>query len=584
MDLLEKIESRTANVCIFGLGYVGLPLAVAISKTENYRVMALDVKPSVLANVRAGTSHIESVDNGDLKSLQDSGVLRVFSLKEFDLPHQDCGEVDIFIVCVPTPQKKNQPNLEYIRRSAKSIRDYILRNNPAELMVLVESTTYPGSTKQEIQEYLEPYVNGKLYVAYSPERVNPASDFDFLNIAKVLGGVIPGESYKLAYQFYDSVFEIIIRVETLECAEAVKVIENTFRFIALTFANQLVMSPQAEGRDVWAILEKAKAEFDTLKPYLENMIEHISRVGVFKNLRDVGVCLEAVEFALQSASCRESGCPLPDYYSQGEPCSTRFGFSHIKINPDSANQCFRCLCTLLWCDILELLTVAKIDRRNVLGGIKTKPFGLDMCEPGAGVGGHCIPIDPIYIRHFAECREAPLPIINECIHFNSERLPRAQAEYIEKKAQLSVSGDDHCTYILLGVTYKENVPDMRETPSKRIGAQLKALMTSKDILYYFDPVFSESQARLKGSASLKLDGKNKAMVSGISRAVFRGLMDSKKPVCVVILRNHDVFYEDDVYGDINGKDNCTVVDFVNTYTKRGMQPPDRYFAWGKADE
>lgn len=254
--LLDKIKNKTAIVGVIGLGYVGLPLAVEKAKS-GYRVIGFDIQKKRVDWVNQGINYIGDVVDDELKELTKSGKFRAttdYSLIE---------EVDAVAICVPTPlDQYQQPNTSYVEASTKSIAKYL---HPGMLVVL-ESTTYPGTTEEIVKPILEQTglkVGKDFYLAYSPERVDPGNKkFNTKNTPKVVGGVTP-TCTQVASALYRSVLEgEVHEVSSPAVAEMEKILENTFRNINIGLANEMAILCHKMGIDVWEVIEAAKT-----KPY-----------------------------------------------------------------------------------------------------------------------------------------------------------------------------------------------------------------------------------------------------------------------------------------------------------------------------
>lgn len=248
--LLKKFESKQAVAGVVGLGYVGLPLVVEMARS-GYTTIGLDVSERVVAGINTGTSHIHDIPSDQLAPLVKSGKVRA-STKAAEL-----AGCDAISICVPTPLGKTKdPDLSYVVAAAEAIRA-VLR--PGQLVVL-ESTTYPGTTRELVLPILEKTglkVGEDFFLCFSPERVDPGNQvWQTKNTPKVLGGVTPA-CLEVAQAFYGKVFDTIVPVESAEAAELVKVYENTFRMINIALANELAQACDLLGVDVWSVIDAA---------------------------------------------------------------------------------------------------------------------------------------------------------------------------------------------------------------------------------------------------------------------------------------------------------------------------------------
>ncbi len=344
-ELLRKIEEKTALIGVVGLGYVGLPLAVEKAKA-GYPVIGFDIQKKRVDMVNQGINYIGDVVDEDLKELVQQGRLRATS----DYSH--IREVDAVAICVPTPlDKYQQPNISYVKGSTREIAKYL---HPGMLVVL-ESTTYPGTTEEVVLPILEETglkVGRDFHLAYSPERVDPGNKvYNTKNTPKVVGGVTPACT-RVAAMLYRQVLEgEVFEVSSPAVAEMEKILENTFRNINIALANEMAILCHKMGIDIWEVIEAAK----------------------------------------------------------------------------------------------------------------TKPYGFMAFYPGPGLGGHCIPIDPFYLtwkareyRYHTRLIELAGEINNYMPEFVVERLVK-----ILNRHKKPLNGS---RVLLLGVAYKRDIDDMRESP------------------------------------------------------------------------------------------------------------------------
>ncbi|MHA6250720.1 nucleotide sugar dehydrogenase [Oceanobacillus sp. CAU 1775] len=255
-QLIEKLNNKTAVIGVVGLGYVGLPLAVEKAKA-GYNVIGFDVQESKVDEVNQGINYIGDVVDEELKDLVGNGKLKATSDYSF------IKEVDAVAICVPTPLDiYKQPNTSYVESSAGEIAKFFKDG----MLVVLESTTYPGTT----EELLKPILEGKdkvcgkdFFLAYSPERVDPGNkEFKTKNTPKVVGGVT-GNCTKVAATMYGNVLESDIhQVSSPAVAEMEKILENTFRNINIGLANEMAVLCNKMGIDVWEVIDAAAT-----KPY-----------------------------------------------------------------------------------------------------------------------------------------------------------------------------------------------------------------------------------------------------------------------------------------------------------------------------
>jgi UDP-N-acetyl-D-glucosamine dehydrogenase len=350
--LLTRIEGQSARVGIIGLGYVGLPLAVTIAR-HGYPVTGFDIDPAKMVRLEAGRSYIEAVADSDLAAL--AGAMRWTA--DFAL----LAEMDVIIICVPTPLTAHRdPDLSYVTATAEEIARHI---SPATLVVL-ESTTYPGTTAEVVAPILEGSglrLGADVFLGFSPEREDPGNaSYRTATIPKIVAGEGP-QAGRLVEAFYGRVVEQIVPVSSSATAEAVKITENIFRSVNIALVNELKVIFDAMGIDVWEVIDAAA----------------------------------------------------------------------------------------------------------------TKPFGFMPFYPGPGLGGHCIPIDPFYLTWKAREFELPTRFIELAGEIN-QNMPNYVVSRLREvlDRQLGI-GLSRARVLIVGVAYKKNVSDMRESPAMRLMALLR---------------------------------------------------------------------------------------------------------------
>ncbi len=369
------------KIGIIGAGYVGLPLAVAFAEAGD-SVTCVDVAQERVDQLTRGMSYVEDIPSERLKPLVESGLL--LATTEFG----DLREADTLIIAVPTPLTEGgKPDLGAVESAAKSLAD-VLR--PGQLVIL-ESTTYPGTTRDRLVPLLEKsgLKAGKdLSVAYSPERIDPGrSDYTLKNTVKIVGG-LTDDCTKQAVAAYGQIIDHVHTVSSPEVAEISKLLENIFRSVNIAFVNELAMLCDRMDLDVWEAIDAAS----------------------------------------------------------------------------------------------------------------TKPFGFMRFEPGPGLGGHCLPIDPFYLAHrareydhYPEFIELAGKVNQAMPHFCFEKIVKT-LNSVEK----SVKGSN---ILILGVAYKPGVADTRESPALKIIELVKA--AGADVSYH-DPHVPELEK--EALASTDLDG------------------------------------------------------------------------------
>lgn len=255
-QLLEKIKSRKAVIGVIGLGYVGLPLSVEKARA-GYKVIGFDIQKSKVDMVNKGYNYIGDIVDDDLKMLVQSGLLS--ATHDFSF----IRDVDCVAICVPTPLDKYfQPDISYVVNSTKEIARYLHKG----MLVVLESTTYPGTTEEVVKPILEEtgLICGQdFFLAFSPERVDPGNKiYNIRNTPKVVGGVTP-DCTEIAAALYSSVLEgEVFKVSSPTVAEMEKILENTFRNINIALANEMAVICNKMGINVWEVIEAAKT-----KPY-----------------------------------------------------------------------------------------------------------------------------------------------------------------------------------------------------------------------------------------------------------------------------------------------------------------------------
>jgi len=253
-SLIEKIRNKTARIAVIGLGYVGLPLAVEKAKV-GYTVVGVERNADRVAQVNRGENYIGDVVPDDLAAVVRAGRLR--ATQDFSV----VADVDVVTICVPTPLDKNkQPDTSYIEYVVEQSLPYIRKGQ----LVVLESTTYPGTTEEIIQARLEERgfaVGRDVFVAFSPERVDPGNaHYKTKNTPKVVGGVTQ-ECTRVAAALYEEVLEGgVFQVSSPRVAEMTKILENTFRIVNISLVNELALLCERMDIDIWEVIEAAKTK------------------------------------------------------------------------------------------------------------------------------------------------------------------------------------------------------------------------------------------------------------------------------------------------------------------------------------
>jgi UDP-N-acetyl-D-glucosamine dehydrogenase len=422
-QLLERINARKASIGVIGLGYVGLPLAVEFAR-HGFNVVGFDVDESKTGQINAGRSYIPDVTEKDLAEVVKAGRLRA-TTKLAEL-----GDMDVIDICVPTPLRKTKdPDLSYVVKAVEAVAATLKRGQ----LVILESTTYPGTTDEVVQPMLEAKglkADEDFFLAFSPERVDPGNqNFNTRNIPKVVGGCGKA-STEAAAALYGSSVDTVVQVSSTRVAEMVKLLENTFRAVNIGMVNELALMCHKMDLDVWEVIDAAK----------------------------------------------------------------------------------------------------------------TKPFGFMPFYPGPGLGGHCIPIDPHYLswkarQHGFECR-----FIELAGQVNSS-MPEYVVERVGEALNTTKKAINGSRVHVLGVAYKRDVNDMRESPALDI---IESLRKRGATIGYTDPWVPE--LRVDGHAMRSVD---------LAAAI------ASRPDCFVICTDHAMFEYDAVV-----KSGILIVDTRNALKDR----------------
>jgi UDP-N-acetyl-D-glucosamine dehydrogenase len=361
-ELCQKINQRKANITVIGLGYVGLPMCVEFAH-KGFFVAGVDKDAEKIKQLKAGKSYIMDISPETLQSIQ-----RNFSpTTNFHV----LSEADVVIICVPTPLNKTKdPDLSYIAAATAEIKKNLQPNQ----LIILESTTYPGTTDEIVLPQLEETglkVGRDFFLAFSPERIDPGNaTWNFRNTPKIVGGVTT-DCGELAELLYTDVVDRVVRVSSSKSAEMVKLLENTFRAINIAMVNEVAIMCNKLGIDTWEVIDAAA----------------------------------------------------------------------------------------------------------------TKPFGYMPFYPGPGLGGHCIPIDPQYLSWKLKMLNYSAKFIELADEINS-----SMPEYVVTKITDALNFESRSVkgskIVLLGVAYKKNSNDLRESPALDIAKLLK--LRGADVVYH-DP-------------------------------------------------------------------------------------------------
>ena len=385
MELINKINNRSAKIGVIGLGYVGLPLAIEFIKA-NFNVIGIDTNQIKIDAINSGKNYINDVNDEELKNAVKAKTLSATS--SFSVVR----ELDAISICVPTPlNKEKNPDISYIVSVMEAIKDYIHEN----MIIILESTTYPGSTKELILPYIknDNLIPGKnIFLCFSPERIDPGNKkYNTSNTPKVIGGISEYCS-EIGEKLYSTVIKNIIKVSSPETAEMVKLLENTFRAINIGLANEVAIMCEKLGVNVWEVIDAAA----------------------------------------------------------------------------------------------------------------TKPFGFMKFTPGPGLGGHCIPIDPYYLSWKLKTLDYDARFIKLAGEINTY-MPKHIINLISfglNKHQKSLNGSK---ILILGVAYKKDIDDCRESPALDI---IELLEQSGSIINYYDsyvPTLQYNNVRLESIKNLNIE-------------------------------------------------------------------------------
>lgn len=363
-------RSKQKTVAIIGQGYVGLPLANAAS-AAGYRVIGFDVSTRTVESLRAGHSHIDDLTDEDIQRMLSEGY-------EPSTDSSVLGEAGVFVICVPTPlSQSGGPDLSMVESAVHTIGKEL----KGPVTIVLESTTYPGTTDTLVKDTLESYGwshGDDFLLAFSPERVDPGrTDFTIVNTPKVVGG-LNEEATKAASDFYNVFIEQVVPVRGTREAETAKLLENTYRHVNIALVNEMAMFCHDLGIDIWEVIRAAS----------------------------------------------------------------------------------------------------------------TKPFGFQKFTPGPGVGGHCIPIDPNYLSYEVKKQLGyPFHFVELAQEINS-----GMPKYVSKRVAAILNQDKKAIngskILILGVTYKPDIQDQRESPAVPVAQHLLELGAE---IEFHDPHVKEWQ-------------------------------------------------------------------------------------------
>ncbi|KYG30995.1 nucleotide sugar dehydrogenase [Alkalihalobacillus trypoxylicola] len=369
------------KIAVVGLGYVGLPLAI-LCHSKKFDVVGIDIDPSKIDSLKRGKSYLTDLEDSEIEQLSKSKHFAYSS------NFSTVKEVDTIVICVPTPlNNKAEPNLDFVKKAFENMLPYL---KPHQLIV-VESSTYPGTTEEVLKPMLEIEgweIGQNLYLGYSPERIDPGNQlFSLANIPKIISGSSL-QCLHVLQDVYKEIFNELVPVKSTKIAEMTKIVENTQRFINISFMNELSKLSENLDIDIWEVIEAAS----------------------------------------------------------------------------------------------------------------TKPYGFMPYYPGPGIGGHCIPVDPLYLKWKAQELGLKTDFIDLAKKINDEQ----PAYIIERINRLVETGGK---LLVIGLTYKKDINDLRESSSLPIleglidqGYEVQyhdpfiAQFTYHEVVYYHQDISSESLA------------------------------------------------------------------------------------------
>jgi UDP-N-acetyl-D-glucosamine dehydrogenase len=400
--VIKKFQDHTARIGIVGIGYVGLPLAVVFAEA-GFDVVGVDPDANKVDSINQGESYILDIPTAQVKKLVDAGKLSAST------DYAALADADGVSICVPTPLRKTgDPDLSFIASATQSLAPHLHRG----MVVVLESSTYPGTTREMMLSVLEETsgltVCEDFFLAFSPERVDPGrEDWTTINTPKVIGGISP-DCGEVAAAWYAEALETIVPVSSCEVAEMVKLLENTFRMINIGMVNELAIMCDRLGIDVWEVIDAAA----------------------------------------------------------------------------------------------------------------TKPFGFMKFTPGPGLGGHCIPIDPLYLSWKLKSLNYNARFIELASEINTN-MPRYTVGKIQDALNDHAKPLKGSRVLILGVAYKPDIDDLRESPALDVIHLLKE--KGADVVYHdpYIPGFTHENMHMKAVDDL--------------------MEEVAKADCVAIITNHSSY-------------------------------------------
>ncbi len=402
MNLIEKIEKREAVVGVIGLGYVGLPLILLSSKSK-FKTIGFDIDNQKVKALNAGKSYIKHIREEEIKEAVKNGFYATSNFSEIN-------KCDVILICVPTPLTDHlEPDMQYIENTGLEISKYLRK----EQLIVLESTTYPGTTEEFLKPILEKRglkAGGDFYLAFSPEREDPGNpSFHTKIIPKVVGG-LDEKSLKVGVAFYEKIVDKVIPVSSTKVAESCKILENMYRAVNIAMVNELKILFTRMGIDIWEVIRAAS----------------------------------------------------------------------------------------------------------------TKPFGFQPFYPGPGLGGHCIPIDPFYLNWKAKEYDLNLSFVELAGEVNIS-MPYFVVERLIDSLNEREKTLKNSNILLIGVAYKKNVDDLRESPALKIWEILESKGAK---VFYYDPLIP------------KIPKTRKHKIEAKSQEISKELL--KKMDAVIIVTDHSM--------------------------------------------
>lgn len=383
--LKKKIDARQAKICVVGLGYVGLPLVLEFARA-GFKVCGIDISMEKVSLLKKGVSYVDDISDVEIKE--------IIEKKSFE-PFVSCEAAknsDCIIICVPTPLRKTkEPDISFIVDAFENL----LPNLKKGQVIILESTTYPGTTREILAPKLEVkgFKIGKdIYLCFSPERIDPGNKkYTLCDIPKIVGGVDKNSTDAAAY-IYGQIIKKVVKVSSADVAETAKLLENTFRSVNIGLANEMELLCYKLGMDVWEVIDAAS----------------------------------------------------------------------------------------------------------------TKPYGFMPFYPGPGLGGHCIPVDPVYLSWRAKAFGFEPRLIDAAQQVNAY-MPKHIVERITgilNQYQKALKG---ARILIVGVSYKKDIKDTRESPVLEI---ISLLRKAGSIVDYYDPYVEEINIDNKKLKSKKISKRN----------------------------------------------------------------------------